>query len=88
MYGSLDLCEHLGSSVGTAIGYGLGELDSIPSTARLFSKAFRPALGPTQPPIQWIPGVKRQEHEDDHSPSSSAEVKNGGATLPLSHMSS
>jgi hypothetical protein len=36
--------------------------------------------GPTQPPIQWIPGalsvtVKRPGCEADHSPPSSAEVK-------------
>jgi len=35
---------------------------------------------PTQPPIQWIPealfpGIKWREHEADHSPPSSAEVK-------------
>jgi hypothetical protein len=41
----------------------------------------RPALGPTQPPpIQWVPGalyleVKRPGCEADHTPSSSAEVK-------------
>jgi hypothetical protein len=40
----------------------------------------RPALGLTQPPIQWVPtvvspGVKRPGHEAEHSPSSSAEVK-------------
>jgi hypothetical protein len=40
----------------------------------------RTVLGPTQPPIQWVPGdlslgVKRQEREADHSPPSSAEVK-------------
>jgi hypothetical protein len=39
------------------------------------------ALGPTQPPIQWVPGalslgVKRRGREADHSPPSSAEVKN------------
>jgi hypothetical protein len=39
------------------------------------------AVGPTQPPIQWIPGtlslcVKRPGHEADHLLPSSAEVKN------------
>jgi hypothetical protein len=39
-----------------------------------------PVLGPTQPPIQWLPGVlspalKRPWLEADHSPPSSAEVK-------------
>jgi hypothetical protein len=42
--------------------------------------ASRKALGPTQPPIQWVPwalslGVKRLGREADHSPPSSAEVK-------------
>jgi hypothetical protein len=30
-------------------------------------------------PIQWVPGVKRQGREVNHSPPSSAQVKNGGA---------
>jgi hypothetical protein len=39
------------------------------------------ALGPTQPPIQWVPGalflgVKRPGRETDHSLPSGAEVKN------------
>jgi len=38
------------------------------------------ALGPTQPPIQWVPGaislqVERPGREADHSPPSSAEIK-------------
>jgi hypothetical protein len=42
---------------------------------------IRSALGPTQPPIQRIPGalsleVKRPEREVHHSPPSSANVKN------------
>jgi hypothetical protein len=41
----------------------------------------RMALGPTQPPIQWVSwalslGVKQPGHEADHSPPCSAEVKN------------
>jgi hypothetical protein len=47
----------------------------------LFTIMSRMAAGPTQPPIQWVPGalslgVKRPGHEADHSPPSSAEVKN------------
>jgi hypothetical protein len=46
----------------------------------LFLTSFRPALGPDQPPIQWLPralslGVKRSGREADHSPPSSAEVE-------------
>jgi hypothetical protein len=42
--------------------------------------ASRTTLGPTQPPIQWVPGtlslgVKRPGRETDHSHPSSAEVK-------------
>jgi hypothetical protein len=47
----------------------------------LFTIASRTALGPTQSPIQWIPGaislgIKLPGREADHSPPSSAEVKN------------
>jgi hypothetical protein len=46
-----------------------------------FTTVSRTALGPTQPPIQWVPGalflgVKRPVREADHSPPPSAEVKN------------
>jgi hypothetical protein len=41
----------------------------------LFSMSSRPALGSTQPPIQWVPWVKRPGSEADHSPPTSAEVK-------------
>jgi hypothetical protein len=59
----------------------------------LIFTASRPVLGSTQPPIQWVPGVlsprvKQQGHEADHSPLSSAEVRNGGAIPPLTCMSS
>jgi hypothetical protein len=56
------------------------------------STMFRPALGPTQPPIQCVPGdlsqgVKRPGRETDSSPSSNTEVRNDGTMPPLSHMS-
>jgi hypothetical protein len=46
----------------------------------LFTTATRSALGPTQPPIQWVLGalslgVKRPGREADHSHLSDVEVK-------------
>jgi hypothetical protein len=46
----------------------------------LFTTASRTSLGPTQPPIQWVPGalflgVKWPGREDNHSPPYSAEVR-------------
>jgi hypothetical protein len=46
----------------------------------LFTTVSRTVLGLTQPPIQWVPGalslgVKRPGGEADHSPPSSAKVK-------------
>jgi hypothetical protein len=46
----------------------------------LFNNMSRPALGPIQPPTQWVPGtlslgVKRPGCEADHSPPSSSEMK-------------
>jgi hypothetical protein len=37
--------------------------------------ASRPALGPTEPPVHLLPGVKRPGHEADRLPRSVAEVK-------------
>jgi hypothetical protein len=59
----------------------------------LFSIMSRPALGPTQPPAQWVLavfslGVKRQGREADHSPPCSAKVKKGRAVVPLPNTSS
>jgi hypothetical protein len=73
------------SSVGIALGYGLDDRGSrvrflAGAGNFLFTIAFKTALGPTQPPIQWVPvtlslDVKRPGREADHSPPSSAEVK-------------
>jgi len=39
-------------------------------------KLTKGQLEPTQPPIQWVLGAKKPRHEADHSPLSTAEVKN------------
>jgi hypothetical protein len=62
--------------IGVRVAVGLGIF--------LFTTASRPALEPTQPPIQWVPGalsleVKRPGLEADHSPPSSVEVKNASS---------
>jgi len=69
----------LGSVVGIATGYGL-EVPGIETPlARGFSDfphLFRAALGPTQPPVQWMPGISRSKkwpgRDADPSPPSSA----------------
>jgi hypothetical protein len=55
----------------------------------LFTKASRPSLRFTQPPVQWIPGalslgVKRLGREADHLPQFSARSRMRGAIPPLS----
>jgi hypothetical protein len=74
-----------GSSGSRVSDYGLDDRGSIPDRGRgifLLAPAFRPALVPTQPPVQWMgtgdpfPGGKvRPGRDADHSPPSSAEVK-------------
>jgi len=41
----------------------------------VFATASRPDLVYTQPPNQWVPGVKRHGRQVGHSPPPSAEVK-------------
>jgi hypothetical protein len=69
----MDVCEPF--SVGIALGYGLDDRVQGFDSGRglgifLFTTASRTALGPTQPPMQWVPGalylgVKRSGREAD-----------------------
>jgi hypothetical protein len=72
------LLQGPGSSVGIATGYGLDGPGIESWWGRDFPHLSRPALGPTQPPVQWVLGLsrgrKRQGRDADPSPPSSAEV--------------
>jgi len=67
------------SSVGIATGYGLDGPGIESRWGRDFSYLSRPALGPTQPPVQWVPGLprgkERLERDTKPSPTSSAVVE-------------
>ena len=45
-------------SVGIATDYGLDGPGSNPGGDEIF-RPSRPALGPTQTPVQWVPGLSR-----------------------------
>jgi hypothetical protein len=71
------ICEYndsWDSAVGIVTGYGLDDRGvgvRVPVGSRIFSTSSMPAMGPKQPPIQWVLGplslgAKRQGREADH----------------------
>jgi hypothetical protein len=68
--------------IATKLRTGRSRLDSQQGLGIFLSTtASKPALGPIQPPIQWVPrvpssGVKQPRREAAHSPPSIIEVKN------------
>ena len=80
-----------GSSVGIATDYGLDRPRSNPGEDEIF-RPSRPSLGPTQPPVKWVPapsrGKVRPGPAADHPPPSSDAVMEEYSytcTHPLGH---
>jgi hypothetical protein len=76
------------NQVYVALGYGLDDRAfEFREGLGIYTTASRPALGPTLPPIHWVPGaislgVNRLGLEADHSPLSSSKLKNAWSHTP------
>jgi hypothetical protein len=91
-YYSLRYILILSSSLRLCLPNGL--IYSLLSCLKENTELWAELIKPTQPPIQWVPGVlslgvKRSAREADHSPPSCAEVKNAsswsGSQLKIKH---
>jgi len=78
----LNICDYVpscgpGSSVSILTEYGLDDPGSNLGGDEIF-RPYRPSLGPTQPPVKWVPGLPRGKVQlgraADNSPPSSAAV--------------
>jgi hypothetical protein len=54
------MCGGQASSVGIATRYVLDGPGIKSRWERDFPHPSRPALGPTQPPVRWLPGISRE----------------------------
>ena len=68
------------SVVGMATDCGLDGPGLNPGGGRYFPHLSRPALGPTNPPVQWVPGLSRGKERpgrdaDPSLPSSTVVMK-------------
>ena len=77
----LNMVTKVIEGAGIATCYGLDSRGIESRWGRDFPHPSRPALGPTQPPVQWVPGLSRGQRaagrDADPSPSASAVVMKG-----------
>jgi hypothetical protein len=71
------------SSVGIAIGYGLDGPGIESRWGRDFPHLSRPALGATQPPVQWVFAGGKERPGRDTNPSPLLVPWSKGRAIPL-----